>query len=78
MFSHFADHEYMTCETCGTSLSRAERERHICDRERRARFEAFQLRHEVAEFEREIAAYLKSPTGKFALYYAERERRRAA
>lgn len=75
MFGYFTDHEYMSCDTCGMPLSRADRQRHVCDREQRARFEGFQLRAEVAALERELAAFLESPAGRFALYYAERERR---
>ncbi len=72
MFSYFTEHQYMPCTLCGTSLTRAERALHVCDDARRARFEAFQLRHELASFEHELA----TPLGRFELYYAERERRR--
>jgi hypothetical protein len=75
MFGYFFDLAYIACGTCGMSLSATERDRHVCDPERRARFEAFQLRKEVAGLERELAAFLESPAGRFALYYAERERR---
>jgi hypothetical protein len=39
-FGYFTDHEYVQCERCGMSLSRAERETHICaehDRQRQKR-----------------------------------------
>jgi hypothetical protein len=78
MSSYFTDHEYMPCARCGVSLSQAERGTHICDAQRRARFEAFQLRQELAEFDRELAAFLGSPAGQFAVYCAERDRRRDA
>lgn len=74
MFSYFTDHDFLACERCGLSLSRAERVTHVCDAERRAQFEAFQIRHEVAELDRELSAFLESPGGRFAVYYAERER----
>jgi hypothetical protein len=77
MFSYFTDHEYMPCERCGMSVSRSERQSHICDAERRARFEAFQIRHELAEFDRELMDFLCSPAGRFAVYCAERDRRRS-
>jgi hypothetical protein len=76
MFSYFTDHEYMPCERCGMSLTSVDRDTHVCDAERRTRFEAFQARREVAEFERELAAFLDSPVGRFDVYYAERDRRR--
>ena len=75
MFSYFTDHEYMPCERCGMSLSQADRQTHICDSQRRARFEAFQMQHELAEFDRELTAFLRSPAGRFAVYCAERDRR---
>lgn len=78
MFSYFTDHEYMPCERCGMSLSPAERETHTCDAQRRARFEAFQVRHELARFDRELGGFLRSPAGRFAVYCAERDRRRGA
>ncbi len=34
-----------------------------------------ELRPELAVFEEQFAAYLESPQGRFALWYAERERR---
>ena len=76
MFSLFRDHEYVACDACGTLLSRAGHEAHFCDDARRARFEAFQARQELARFDRQFAAFLHSPAGRFAVYYADRERRR--
>jgi hypothetical protein len=76
MFSYFTEHEYRPCTICGTSLTRAERDVHVCDDERRSRFEAFQLGHELASFDRDFSTYLASPAGRFDCYYAERERRR--
>jgi hypothetical protein len=74
MFSHSTDHEYVPCENCGTSLSWADRETHVCDAERRARFQTFQVRHELAAFDRQLDAFFETPTGRFAVYYAERDR----
>jgi hypothetical protein len=78
MFSHFADHEYVPCENCGTSLSRADRETHLCDAERLARFQTFQVRHELAAFDRQLDAFFETDAGRFAVYYAERDRHRRA
>jgi hypothetical protein len=66
---------YMPCAVCGASLERGARG-HECERERRLEFELFQLRGEVDRFESDVESYLASPPGRFALYYAERERRR--
>jgi hypothetical protein len=37
---------------------------------------AWQVRHELAEFDRELTAFLESPAGRFAVYYAQHDRRR--
>jgi hypothetical protein len=76
LFGYFTDHDYVQCEGCGMSLSRAEQETHSCDDERRARLETFQVRNEVAEFDRQFEAFLLSAVGRFAAYYAEHDRQR--
>ena len=69
----------MPCEDCGASVARTERETHVCEEQRRVQYELFRLvRSEVAALEEELAAYLATPEGRFHLWYAERERRRAA
>jgi hypothetical protein len=78
MSGYFLDREYLSCEGCGMSLSPGESRAHICDAERRARFEAFQARNELAELDRQLDAFFESPAGRFAVYYAERDRRRRA
>jgi hypothetical protein len=79
MFSFFSEHEFMPCEDCGASVSRGEREGHVCDEKRRVQYELFRLVHsEVAGFEDELAFYLNTPEGRFHAWYAERDRRRAA
>jgi hypothetical protein len=76
MFSYFSEHQFMPCVDCGASLSRAEREEHVCEDERRAAFKLFELRDEIAALESQIAAYLSSALGRFELWYAERDRLR--
>ena len=78
MFSFFTEHEFMPCEDCGASLARAERERHVCEEKRRLEYELFRLsRSAIAVFEEELAGYLATPEGRFQVWYAERQRRRA-
>jgi hypothetical protein len=79
MFSFFTDHEYMPCEDCGASVARAERQTHVCDEKRRLEYELFRLScSEIAIFEDELALYLATLEGRFHIWYAERDRRRAA
>lgn len=75
MFGYFTEHPYTACERCGMSLSPADRTTHVCNAESRARFESFQVQHELARFDRQFADFLRSPTGRFAVYCAERDRR---
>jgi hypothetical protein len=63
----------MPCPECGAARVEEERE-HVCDPERRADYLMFQLRDEIAEFERSVWEYLRSPHGRFAQWLAERRR----
>ena len=79
MLAFFTDHEYMPCEGCGASLARGERVAHECDEQRRLDYELFRLlRDELRGFDEWLGAYLNSPAGRFAVYYAARERRSGA
>jgi hypothetical protein len=64
------------CPDCGASVPRATPEGHVCDEARRRCYELFQVRLEAEEFDSELTRWLASPSGRFAIYYAERERRR--
>jgi len=55
-----------------------ELDEHVCEHERWIGYQVFQLRHEIDDFDTELAMYLDSPKGQFDLWYAERERRLAA
>jgi hypothetical protein len=65
---------HMPCDECGVSVAKYERDWHVCMPEDRSRFQAFQLRGELAGFEDELAAYLATPHGQFAEWDAERRR----
>jgi hypothetical protein len=64
----------MPCPECGASLARTESGEHVCDEERRLNFRLFQLREEIAAFDAQLAAWLASARGRFAIWLAERER----
>jgi hypothetical protein len=72
--SAFANPSHMPCPDCGASVSAEVRDEHVCDPERRADFLMFQLREEIAGFERGVREYLTSPHGRFAQWLAERRR----
>jgi hypothetical protein len=64
----------MPCSDCGASVPRTAAGRHVCESERKLDYELFQLRHELEAFEAELNRYFASPSGRFALWYAERDR----
>jgi hypothetical protein len=72
--STFANSRHMPCPECGASVHAGKRDEHECDPERRADFLMFQLREEIAEFERAVREYLTTPHGRFAQWLAERRR----
>jgi len=63
---------YMPCPDCGDSVEQAERESHVCERERSLDYQLFHLREEVDSFEAQLGTYLASPRGRFELWYAAR------
>jgi hypothetical protein len=65
---------YVSCENCGASLEREERDEHACEPERRLDFQVFLLRDELETFEEELDDYLSSPRGRFEVWYATRTR----
>jgi hypothetical protein len=64
----------MPCPDCGESVAADGRETHVCDEQRWASYQLFQLRDEVDALEREVASYLESPRGRFELWDAARRR----
>jgi hypothetical protein len=78
MFGSFLQPQFMPCPDCGASVPTAEMDTHECSEERRLDYQMFQLRAEVASFDLQLAAFFASPRGRFSVYYAERQRLRAA
>jgi hypothetical protein len=74
--SEFLSHaSHMPCPECGASVAAGREDAHTCDPERLLDYRLFQLRDEVASFYPALGSYLDSPTGRFAQWLAERERR---
>lgn len=78
MFGALPQPTHMPCPDCGASVPREAVGKHVCDKAQRATYELFQLRLEADRFDTELTSWLETPRGRFAVYYAERERRRAA
>ena len=70
----FPQPHYMPWAECGASVARAETEHHLCADERRLDYEVVQLRPEIDEFDRQLADYLQTLRGQFAVWYAANRR----
>jgi hypothetical protein len=67
----------LPCPECGAAIP-LDGGDHVCDEERRLWHQLFLVNTERERLDAELRAYLDSPEGRFELYYAERERLRAA
>jgi hypothetical protein len=61
---------FTPCSECGATVVGD----HDCDAERLLELRLFQLRDEIAAFDAQLAAWLKSAPGRFAAWLAERDR----
>jgi hypothetical protein len=77
MFGFLPQPAFMPCPTCGASVAREEHVSHVCDPEQRELYVSFLIGLEVERFDGELAAWLHTPAGRFAVFYAERRRRSA-
>lgn len=66
----------MPCERCGASIDRRAAGAHACEERRRLDYLVFHFGSEILALEAELAAWLETPAGRFALFYAERTRPR--
>lgn len=64
---------YMPCDVCGASVDRTSRPDHACSPERRADYQMFGLRGEVAQLETGIGHYLATASGRFESWLAARQ-----
>lgn len=78
MFGSLPQPAHMPCPDCGASVSREAEGNHVCDTVQRTSYELFQVRIEADRFDTELLSWLNSSSGRFAMYYAERDRLRAA
>ena len=78
MFGSLPQPAFMPCPTCGASVVRGHQNEHVCDETRRTSYELVQARLEADRFDTELSRWLGSPPGRFAVFYAERQRRQAA
>lgn len=77
MFGSLPQPAHMPCPDCGASVPRAEHGEHVCEPDQRERFQLFQVRLELEQFDGELTSWLATPSGRFAVFYAARQRRAA-
>ena len=64
---------YMPCQECGGSVDRTSLPAHECSPERRADYQVFGLRDEVAQLDSGVRHYLASAAGRFESWLAARQ-----
>ena len=64
---------FMPCHECGASVDQTGFRGHECLPERRADYQMFGLRHEVAQLEIGISRYLATTSGRFESWLAARQ-----
>jgi hypothetical protein len=74
VFAAFPQPRFMPCTECGASVELVHADAHACDEERRLDYRLFQLRDEIAAFDAQLTAWLRSVHGRFAAWLAERDR----
>lgn len=77
MFGFLPEPLFRPCPRCGESIARRDQSEHVCEEVRRLAHEGMQIRLEAERFDEELATWLASSVGRFAVYYAERQRRAA-
>jgi len=77
MFGAFPQSRFMPCAECGASVERGA-STHLCEPEQLLDFRLFQLREEIARFDEQFSAWLRTARGRFAAWVAERDRRQQA
>ena len=68
--------DYTTCPSCGTSVAPEALSLHRCEERHRQDHIVRTAAEEAEAFEAELAAFLASPHGRFAVYDARRRRMR--
>jgi hypothetical protein len=64
---------YLPCRECGLLLSSEQRSSHACSPEDSVVHQVTKARVQLTVFENELAQFLETSAGKFALFLAERQ-----
>ena len=78
MLSWYPQSQYKPCPSCGAPILVEAETTHECERQRYVEYQMLLLRLQIAAFDRQFSDWLRTPQGRFAAYYAARERLVAA
>ncbi len=78
MFGSLPQPAFLPCPICGASVARGMQDGHECEESQRMSYERLQVQLETDRFDLELSRWFASPAGRFAVYYAERQRHAAA
>lgn len=67
---------FMPCAECGDSVERSIAVDHRCNPDRVTDYRMFELRPQVADFDRQLRSFLASSRGRFETWLAAREVKR--
>ena len=70
----FPTPDHMPCPDCGASVPVTREAVHVCEAERLLDYRLSELRPEIERFDGDLEEWLETPTGRFAIFLAERNR----
>ena len=74
MLSWYPQSQYSPCPECGAPVLIEEETVHRCERQRYVEYQMLLLRLQISAFEHQFNDWLHTPQGRFAAYYAARQR----
>jgi hypothetical protein len=78
VLSWYPQSQYKPCPSCGAPILVEEETTHECELQRYVEYQMLLLRLQIAAFDQQFSDWLRTPQGRFAAYYAARERLVAA
>jgi hypothetical protein len=74
VLSWYPQSRYTPCPDCGAPVPADEDTVHECERQRYVEYQMLLHRLQISAFEQQFNDWLHTPHGRFAAYYAARER----
>jgi hypothetical protein len=74
VLSWYPQSQYTPCPDCGAPVLAEEETAHRCERQRYVEYQMLLLRLQIAVFDQQFNDWLRTPQGRFAAYYAARQR----